>query len=89
MIRLYRTDGKLFLDFLVSAIGLVLTAPIAAVIALAIRLDDGGPVVFTQERVGRSEQLFRIHKFRSMPVSNPSVPSALLGRPLLSGIWKS
>jgi len=70
VIRLYRTGGKRFLDFLVSAIGLVLTAPIAAVIALAIRLDDGGPVVFTQERVGRSEQLFRIHKFRSMALGN-------------------
>ena len=70
MIRLYRTGGKLFLDFLVSAIGLVLTAPIAAVIALAIRLDDGGPVVFTQERVGRNDQLFGIHKSRSMALGN-------------------
>lgn len=76
MTSMYRSGGKRSLDFVVSAIGLVITAPIYLVIAIAIRIDDGGPAVFTQERVGRGEQLFRIHKFRSMPVGNPHVPSA-------------
>ena len=73
---MYRSGGKRSLDFVVSAIGLVITAPICLVIAIAIRIDDGGAAVFTQERVGRSWHLFRIHKFRSMPVGNANVPSA-------------
>jgi lipopolysaccharide/colanic/teichoic acid biosynthesis glycosyltransferase len=47
-------------------IGLVLLAPLLAVIALAIRLDSRGPVLFRQERVGRDGQRFRICKFRTM-----------------------
>lgn len=73
---LYRSGGKRSLDFLASSIGLVITAPICLFIAIAIRLDDGGPAIFTQERVGSDEQLFRIHKFRSMPVGNADIPSA-------------
>ena len=63
---MYLSGGKRSLDFVVSAIGLVITAPICLVIAIAIRIDDGGAAVFTQERVGRGWHLFRIHKFRSM-----------------------
>ncbi len=76
MTSLYRSGGKRSLDFVASAIGLVITAPICLVVAIAIRIDDGGPAVFTQERVGRGGKPFRIHKFRSMPVGNPQVPSA-------------
>lgn len=76
MTSLYRSGGKRSLDFLASAIGLVITAPICLVIAIAIRIDDGGPAIFTQERVGRGGKPFHIHKFRSMPVGNPNVPSA-------------
>lgn len=76
MTSLYRSGGKRSLDFLASAIGLVITAPICLVIAIAIRIDDGGPAIFTQERVGRGGKPFHIHKFRSMPVGNPHIPSA-------------
>ena len=54
------------LDVLVSLTGLVLAAPVLAVIALAIKLEDGGPVFYTQERVGRGGKPFRLFKFRSM-----------------------
>ncbi len=53
-------------DIVVSAIGLVLCAPLFAVAALAVKLDSAGPVFFTQQRVGRGEKLFRVWKFRSM-----------------------
>ena len=46
----------------------VLTAPVMAAVALAIRLDDGGPVLFRQVRVGRKGHSFRCLKFRSMVV---------------------
>lgn len=46
--------------------GLVLAAPVGAIIALAIKLTDGGPVFFAQERVGKGGRRFRSFKFRSM-----------------------
>ena len=53
-------------DLLASLIGLLVLAPFFLLIALAIKLDSPGPVFFRQNRVGRHEKLFRIHKFRSM-----------------------
>lgn len=54
------------LDLTVAAAGLLLLAPLLAVVALWIRLDSPGPVFFRQERVGRAGRPFRIHKFRTM-----------------------
>jgi lipopolysaccharide/colanic/teichoic acid biosynthesis glycosyltransferase len=55
-------------DVIVSGAGLVLFSPVALLIAIAIKLDDGGPVVFSQDRVGRNGVTFAAHKFRSMIV---------------------
>ena len=59
---------KRLFDIAVSAAGLIVLAPIAAVIALAIKIEDGGPVFFTQERVGKGCRVFNAFKFRSMIV---------------------
>lgn len=53
-------------DIVFSAVALLITLPLLAVIAVAIKLDDGGPVIFRQERVGRGGKPFIIHKFRTM-----------------------
>jgi lipopolysaccharide/colanic/teichoic acid biosynthesis glycosyltransferase len=53
-------------DFVVSGIGLLLSAPLWAIIALAIKLDDGGPIFYEQERWGRDGRVFRVRKFRTM-----------------------
>ena len=53
-------------DVLCSLTGLLLLSPLFCAIALAIKFDDGGPVFFEQERVGRDFRLFRLYKFRSM-----------------------
>jgi lipopolysaccharide/colanic/teichoic acid biosynthesis glycosyltransferase len=53
-------------DFVVAGIGLLLSAPLWAIIALAIKLDDGGPVFYEQERWGRNGCTFRVRKFRTM-----------------------
>lgn len=53
-------------DLLVSGLGLVASAPLWALIALAIKLEDGGPVFYGQERVGKGGKVFRVQKFRSM-----------------------
>ncbi len=53
-------------DFICATVGLILLCPVLALIALAIKLEDGGPVLFSQTRVGRNFRKFRLHKFRSM-----------------------
>ena len=57
---------KRLLDILVSVLILVLGAPLWALVALLIRLDSPGPVIYSQERVGQHGKPFRIYKFRSM-----------------------
>ena len=49
-----------------SGMGLVLSSPLWLVLAVAIKLEDGGPVFFRQDRVGRNARRFRVLKFRSM-----------------------
>ncbi len=57
---------KRVIDMLVSALGLVLAAPIAALAAVAIKIESGGPILYRQERVGQDERPFTLYKFRSM-----------------------
>ena len=59
---------KRVFDIVASGAGLLLLSPLLIVLALAIRLDSAGPVLFLQERVGRGGRTFRIHKFRTMVV---------------------
>src|SRR5215218_4284818 len=59
---------KRLLDVLLSGSGLIASAPLWAAIAASIKLEDGGPVFFSQERVGRDGGRFRALKFRSMIV---------------------
>jgi lipopolysaccharide/colanic/teichoic acid biosynthesis glycosyltransferase len=58
--------GKRLLDLSVAAVGLLVTAPLLLLIALAVRLESPGPVLFRQRRVGRYGREFEILKFRSM-----------------------
>jgi lipopolysaccharide/colanic/teichoic acid biosynthesis glycosyltransferase len=53
-------------DILAAAAALVALSPVLCAIALLIRLEDGGPALFMQTRIGRHRQLFRVYKFRSM-----------------------
>ena len=57
---------KRTIDVVVSAAALVLLAPLLAVIAAAIRLNDGGPILYRQKRVGLGQRRFTIIKFRTM-----------------------
>ncbi|MBL7033842.1 MAG: sugar transferase [Candidatus Delongbacteria bacterium] len=57
---------KRIIDITVSVLGLILFLPLFPVIALAIRLNSPGPLIYSQERVGQHGDLFRIHKFRTM-----------------------
>jgi lipopolysaccharide/colanic/teichoic acid biosynthesis glycosyltransferase len=54
------------MDVAISLVGLVVLMPLLILIALAIRLDSRGPVIFRQIRVGKGERVFAMYKFRSM-----------------------
>jgi lipopolysaccharide/colanic/teichoic acid biosynthesis glycosyltransferase len=68
---------KRLFDILVSGAGLFVFAPVAAVIAIAIKLEDGGPVFFVQERVGKDCRVFPAFKFRSMIVDAEKLTGAV------------
>ena len=57
-------------DIVVSLVGIIVASPIMLIIALAIKLYDGGPVFFMQERYTRDNRIFQIIKFRSMRVDS-------------------
>lgn len=59
---------KRLFDMVVAGAGLIVLSPIALLIAIAIKLDDGGPVFFSQDRVGLGGRVFPAFKFRSMVV---------------------
>jgi exopolysaccharide biosynthesis polyprenyl glycosylphosphotransferase len=63
---------KYALDRVAAAVLLVLLSPLLALIALAVRLDSPGPMLFRQRRVGRDGAVFDLFKFRSMRLANPS-----------------
>lgn len=54
------------MDLVLGTVALVATGPLWLVFACAIKVTDGGPVFFCQERVGKDKRLFRVRKFRSM-----------------------
>lgn len=78
----YVTIMKRVLDLILSFGGLVVLSPVYLVLTLAIIIDDPGPVLFTQKRVGKNKQYFMLHKFRSMKMSTPhDVPTHMLENP--------
>lgn len=58
--------AKRVLDFLIAGVGLVMAAPVMALIALLVYIESGRPILYKQERVGQGGRLFNILKFRTM-----------------------
>ena len=63
--NIYKWIKRVF-DILASLIALIVLSPVFLITALAIILEDGGPVFFTQQRAGKDMKSFKIYKFRSM-----------------------
>ena len=79
---MYQKFGKRFLDILLSACGILVLSPVYLLVALAIKIDDPGPVFFRQKRVGLHKTHFQILKFRTMKMETPKdVPTHLLDNP--------
>ncbi|MGQ7395313.1 sugar transferase [Streptococcus suis] len=69
-------------DMIISGLAIVVLSPVFLLIALAIKIDSKGPVLFKQKRVGKNKSHFMIYKFRSMYVDAPSdMPTHLLKDP--------
>lgn len=80
--NVYEKYLKRALDKSLSFAGLVVLSPVMLGISAAIKMEDPGPVLFTQKRVGEDKQYFKLHKFRSMKMSTPhDVPTHMLENP--------
>lgn len=79
---MYRTFFKRLLDIILSGCAIVILSPLLLVIAIAIKIDDPGPVLFRQKRVGIHKTHFSIMKFRTMKMDTPKdTPTHLLENP--------
>lgn len=81
--------AKRAFDLLGAALGLLLLAPLLAVLALLIKRDSPGPVFFRQRRIGRGGQAFRIHKLRTMVAGAGGPPLTVGADPRITrtGAW--
>lgn len=78
----YEKYIKRGVDIILSFGGLVVLSPVLAGIAIAIKIDDPGPVLFTQKRMGQNKKYFKLHKFRSMKMCTPhDKPTHMLENP--------
>lgn len=82
MNAVYRSVGKRLIDIVLSSIGLVILSPVLLGIALLIKLESTGPVLFRQKRIGIHKKHFGIYKFRTMRVEAPKdTPTHMLNDP--------
>lgn len=78
---MYKHFLKRLIDTVLSLVGAIVLLPAFLLISIAVFIDDPGPVFFKQKRIGKNKKLFWLHKFRSMKVKTPDVPTHLLEDP--------
>ena len=79
---MYRKFGKRLVDLVLSGIALIPLSVVYLILAVAIKIDDPGPVFFRQKRVGLHKTHFEIMKFRTMKMDTPrDMPTHLLKNP--------
>ena len=79
---MYQRVFKRLIDLVLSALGLILLSPLFLILAIAIKVDDPGPVFFRQKRVGSHQTYLDILKFRTMKMDTPhDMPTHLLENP--------
>lgn len=78
----YEKYIKRGIDIVLSFGGLVVLSPVLLGISIAIKIDDPGPALFTQKRMGQNKKYFKLHKFRSMKMCTPhDKPTHMLENP--------
>lgn len=83
---MYKKFGKRLVDIALSTCGIIVLAPLWLVLAIAIKIDDPGPIFFRQKRIAQDKngekQFFQIYKYRSMKMCTPKdTPTHLLENP--------
>ena len=79
---MYKKFLKRLIDIILSLMGIVVLAVPMLIIAIIIKIDDPGPVLFSQKRVGINKKHFKLYKFRSMKMSTPhDTPTHMLENP--------
>ena len=79
---MYRKYIKRIIDFILSLVAIVILSPFLLLIAILIKLDSEGPVLFKQKRIGMHKTHFYMLKFRTMRIDSPKdVPTHLLENP--------
>lgn len=68
---------KGFFDRLLSGLGIIFILPILAAIAIAIKIDTDGDIIFKQKRIGQNGRTFKIYKFRTMVVNAENIGDGL------------
>ena len=66
---MYKNFLKLVIDFMIAFIALLLIWPIMLIVAIAVKLDSKGPIIFKQQRLGKNGKVFNMYKFRTMVVN--------------------
>lgn len=84
----YEKFVKRFLDFFLSGMALIILSPILLVTAILVRVKLGSPVIFCQERPGKDEKIFKLHKFRSMSDARDETGALLPDKERLTGFGK-
>ncbi|WP_408612054.1 sugar transferase [Limosilactobacillus pulli] len=72
-------------DMIASLLALLLLSPLFLVIAVRIKLEDGGPVIYSQTRLGKNEKPFKMYKFRSMVQNADQIKQQLLDQNEVEG----
>ncbi|SEP61602.1 sugar transferase [Microlunatus flavus] len=67
-------------DIVLTGLGMLVISPVLLLIALAVKLQDGGPVIFAQKRIGRGGEEFTMYKFRSMRIGAENELASLMER---------
>ncbi|MGG7141939.1 sugar transferase [Clostridium nigeriense] len=76
---------KRLLDLICSLLGLIVLSPVLLIVAILIKLESRGPVVFSQKRVGLNGNEFKMYKFRSMVVNAEKLKAKLVKQNEMSG----
>ena len=63
---MYRLFGKRLIDIVLSLIAIIVLSPVYLIIAIVVRIQMGSPILFSQDRIGKDEKIFKLYKFRSM-----------------------
>ena len=84
----YEKYIKRLLDIVLSGAALVILSPVLLITAVLVRIKFGSPVIFTQERPGKDEKVFKLHKFRSMTDARDENGNLLPDKDRLTGFGK-